>query len=288
MTKEKEYISDDDVVVIGGSDWKPKKDPGRPNKWKAVAFILAGILVAACLFYIGRHIKHSREFIQSRYADTVIEALAQPVEGKPGIYAFSEDIANVKLKIYRLDNLKAHFADTVPDYADSTIYLVTRSSDYKIIGDKKEIIGDYIVDGDVVEKSNWRAGFMAIVDGNAQIGIDRSSKIAKHVQKSGGSMFRQLALVSASIRCDNQFILKGKVRRCAYARDKQGNLFYIETENPETLFGFADALIEYGFIDAVYITGGGQPNLFYRTEDGTAHGHYIDDKPHELVVWKNY
>ena len=285
MTKEKEYISDDDVVVIGGSDWKPKKDPGRPNRWKAVAFILAGILVAACLFYIGRHIKHSREFIQSRYADTVIEALAQPVEGKPGIHAFSEDIANVKLKIYRLDNLKAHFADTVPDYADSTIYLVTRSSDYKIIGDKKEIIGDYIVDGEVVEKSNWRAGFMAIVDGNAQIGIDRSSKIAKHVQKSGGSMFRQLALVSANISCDNQFILRGKVTRCAYGRDRQGKLYFIETVEPETLSGFADALIEYGFIDAVYITGGSQPNLFYRTEDGTAHGHYIDDKPHELVVW---
>ena len=285
MTKEKEYISDDDVVVIGGSDWKPKKDPGRPNRWKLIAFILAGIMVITGLYYIGRHILHSREFIQSRYAETVIEALEQPVKGEPGIHAFTEDIANVKLKIYRLDNLKAHFADTVPDYADSTIYLVTRSSDYKIIGDKKEIIGDYIVDGEVVAKSNWRAGFMAIVDGNAQIGIDRSSKIANYVKKHNGSMFRQLALVSANISCDNQFILRGKVTRCAYARDRQGKLYFIETIEPETLSGFADALIEYGFIDAVYITGGSQPNLFYRTEDGTAHGHYIDDKPHELIVW---
>ena len=285
MTKEKEYISDDDVVVIGGSDWKPKKDPGRPNRWKIIAFILAGVMVVTGLYYIGRHILHSREFIQSRYADTVIEALEQPVKGQPGIHAFAEDIANVKLKIYRLDNLKAHFADTVPDYADSTIYLVTRSSDYKIIGDKKEIIGDYIVDGEVAAKSNWRAGFMAIVDGNVQIGIDRSSKIANYVKKHNGSMFRQLALVSANISCDNQFILRGKVTRCAYARDRQGKLYFIETVEPETLSGFADALIEYGFIDAVYITGGSQPNLFYRTEDGTAHGHYIDDKPHELVVW---
>ena len=285
MTKEKEYISDDDVVVIGGSDWKPKKDPGRPNRWKLIAFILAGVMVVTGLFYIGRHILHSREFIQSRYADTVIEALAQPVKGQPGTYAFTEDIANVKLKIYRLDNLKAHFADTVPDYADSTIYLVTRSSDYKIIGDNKEIIGDYIVDGEVVAKSNWRAGFMAIVDGNAQIGIDRSYKIANYVKKHNGSMFRQLALVSANISCDNQFILRGKVTRCAYARDRQGKLYFIETVEPETLSGFADALIEYGFIDAIYITGGSQPNLFYRTEDGTAHGHYIDDKPHELIVW---
>ena len=39
------------------------------------------------------------------------------------------------MKIYRLNGLKAHFADTVPDYTDSTIYLVTRSSDYKLVND---------------------------------------------------------------------------------------------------------------------------------------------------------
>ena len=285
MTKEKEYISDDDVVVIGGSEWKPEKDPGRPDRWKIIAFILAGILVLIGLFYLGRHIIHTKEFIQTRNAEDVIAALAHPMKGRAGITPMTEETMGVKLKIYRLDGLKAHFADTVPDYTDSTIYLVTRSSDYKIIGDKKEIIGDFVQNGKVIEKSNWRAGFMAIVDGNAQIGIDRSNQIRKHVMENGGSMFRQMALVSAGIRCDNQFILKGKVTRCAYGRDRYGNLYFIETVNPETLYGFADALIEYGFIDAIYITGGAQPNLFYRTEDGTAHGHYIDDKPHDLVVW---
>lgn len=285
MTKEKEYISDDDVVVIGGSEWKPEKDPGRPDRWKIIAFILAGILVLIGLFYLGRHIIHTKEFIQTRNAEDVIAALAHPMKGRAGITPMTEETMGVKLKIYRLDGLKAHFADTVPDYTDSTIYLVTRSSDYKIIGDKKEIIGDFVQNGKVIEKSNWRAGFMAIVDGNAQIGIDRSSQIRKHVVENGGSMFRQMALVSAGIRCDNQFILKGKVTRCAYGRDRYGNLYFIETVNPETLYGFADALIEYGFIDAIYITGGTQPNLFYRTEDGTAHGHYLDDKPHELIVW---
>ena len=155
------------------------------------------------------------------------------------------------------------------------------------MNDKKEIIGDFIVDGDVLEKSNWRAGFMAVVDGNAQIGVDRNNKIFNYVQENGGSMFRQMALVSAGTICDEQFILKGKVTRCAYARNRAGDMFFIETVNPETLYGFADALIEYGFTDAIYVTGGSQPDLFYRTKDGTAHGHYIDDRPHELVVWSH-
>ena len=285
MTKEKEYISDDDVVVIGGSEWKPEKDPGRPDRWKIIAFILAGILVLIGLFYLGRHIIHTKEFIQTRNAEDVIAALAHPMKGRAGITPMTEETMGVKLKIYRLDGLKAHFADTVPDYTDSTIYLVTRSSDYKIIGDKKEIIGDFVQNGKVIEKSNWRAGFMAIVDGNAQIGISRSPKIRKYIVEHSGSMFRQMALVSAGTRCDEQFILKGKVTRCAYARNIDGNLYFVETTEPETLYGFADALIEHGFADAIYVTGGHQPERFYRDTEGNAQGRYIDDKPHELVVW---
>ena len=285
MSKEKKYISDDDVVIIGGSDWHPDKKPGNSRRWKFIAFALAGMLAALVMFYVGRHILHSREFVQSRTADDVITALARPTEGKAGVTRLTDEAMGVKLRIYRLDGLKAHFADTVPDYTDSTVYLITRSSDYKLVNDRKEIIGDFIVDGEILGKSNWRAGFMAIVAGNAQIGVDRNLKIFNHVLENDGSMFRQLALVSAGTRCDKQFILKGKVARCAYARNRSGELYFIETVNPETLYGFADALIEYGFTDAIYITGGSQPNLFYRTEDGTAHGHYIDDKPHDLIVW---
>jgi hypothetical protein len=191
----------------------------------------------------------------------------------------------VSMKIYKLEGLKAHMAFELPDLRDSTVFLVTRSSDYKLTDDRKEIIGDFIYNGDVIAESDWRAGFMAIIDGNAQIGIDRSRDIFKHVKKNGGSMFRQLALVSAGTRCDKQFILKGKVSRCAYARNRSGELFFIETVNPETLYGFSDALVEYGFVDAVYITGGSQPDLFHRTSEGTPHGTYIDDKQHEFIVW---
>lgn len=285
MSKEKKYISDDDVIIIGGSDWHPDKKPVNSRRWKFIAFALAGLLAALVMFFVGRHILHSREFVQSRTADDVITALTLPMKGESGITRLSDEAMGVKLKIYKLDGLKAHFADTVPDYTDSTIYLITRSSDYKLVNDRKEIIGDFIVDGEIKEKSNWRAGFMAIVDGNAQIGVDRSQKIFNHVHEHAGSMFRQMALVSAGTRCDKQFVLKGKVTRCAYARNRSGEMFFIETVYPETLYGFADALIEYGFTDAIYITGGSQPNLFYRTEDGTAHGHYIDDKPHDFIVW---
>lgn len=278
-------MTDDDVVVIGGSDWHPEEKPRSQKKWKWAAIAFGVILLMVAGFFVIRHLLHSREFVQSRYAVEIIEALAQPMGGEPGVSLIEDEVMGVSMKIYKIEGLKARMAFELPDLSDSTVYLVTRSSDYKLTDDRKEIIGDFIYNGDVMAESDWRAGFMAIIDGNAQIGIDRSRDIFKHVKKNGGSMFRQLALVSAGTRCDKQFILKGKVSRCAYARNRSGELFFIETVNPETLYGFSDALVEYGFVDAVYITGGSQPDLFHRTSEGTPHGTYIDDKQHEFIVW---
>lgn len=285
--KDKEY-KDDDVVVIGGSGWNPSSgaNPDKSlRKWKLAAILSAAGLFLLGGYFLGKHIYYNNQFNRSRPDSEIIAQLSVPMSGQAGISVQQQEVMGVKMKIYALSGLKAHFADTVPDLSDSSIYFITRSSDYRIKNDEKQIIGDYIENGKVISESLWRAGFMAVTDGNAQIGISRSPKIRKHIIENSGSMFRQMALISAGTRCDEQFILKGKVTRCAYARDLEGNLYFVETVAPETLYGFADALIEHGFADAVYITGGSQPDRFYRSENGTAQGQYIDDKPHELVVW---
>lgn len=293
--------SDDDVRIIGGSGWNPEKDPygsgtasgdtshhdekDRKNRWKMLSMILAALMILAAATFLYRHISYSREFPASRPDKEIVSCLQETMPGKAGITMETDESMGVEMKIYRIDGLKAHFADTIPDLKEPSVYLVTRSADYMIQDDRIKIIGDFIQDGKILSKSRWRAGFMAIADGNAQIGVSRSDIVRRYVLKKEGSFFRQMAIVSAGTRCDSQFILKGKVTRCAYARDESGRLYFIETVNPETLYGFADALIEYGFIDAVYVTGGTQPDLFYRSDDGTPHGTYIDDKPHKLVVW---
>lgn len=92
-------------------------------------------------------------------------------------------------------------------------------------------------------------------------------------------MFRQFALVSAGQICLKQFALKGKVHRRALAR-KPGDAtaYYVETVNKESLYDFAEALADYGFIDAVYLTGADGTEPVYRDADGILHG--------DLNVWK--
>ena len=72
-----------------------------------------------------------------------------------------------------------------------------------------------------------------------------------------------------------QFALKGTVLRRALAR-KPGyaTAYYVETVNKESLYDFAEALADYGFIDAVYLTGADGTEPVCRDEKGTLHGDF--------------
>ena len=68
----------------------------------------------------------------------------------------------------------------------------------------------------------------------------------------------------------SDFVLtNGKVERRAIGCIED-QLFHIATRHKETLWDFADALREYGFLDAIYITGGAD-YVFYRDRDGIRH-----------------
>lgn len=284
---------DDMIYVLGGSGhgddgcgcMQKGRGKGGRNRWRTAVFVLAAVIFSGVSLFVGRRLYFRFEYPRSRPDSEIISGLQHSMPGNPGVEYSEREILGVALRIYALSGLKASFADSLPELGED-VYIVTRNSDYRIENGKNRIIGDYADGGLIRERSTWRAGFMAVVGGNAQIGVGRGGRILRYVLKHEGSFFRQLAIVSAGVRCQSQYILKGKVSRCAYARDVDGNLYYVETVGPETMFGFADALIEYGFADAVYVTGGRQPELFYRDSCGVAHGSYSDDKPHTMVVWR--
>ena len=128
---------------------------------------------------------------------------------------------------------------------------------------------------------------MAMLGNNSVIGISRSEKVKDFVEERGGSFFRQFILVSDGT-IPTRFFLHGKVERRAIGRiDDQ--LYFIATRHKETLWDFADALREYGFIDAIYITGGND-YVFYRGKDGVKHDigdstDYPHKKWKEIIPW---
>lgn len=188
----------------------------------------------------------------------------------PEVVMASDSILGVALNFYEIKGLKAEITFMEPDTTDTDVFLYSRCADLTSYDPKtNHYLGSLVANGKEIEADVSRLGYCAMANDNIVIGIARNEDVKDYVQEQGGSFFRQFILVSNGV-LPSRFYLHGKVERRGLGRigDK---LFYIETRHKETMWDFADALREYGFIDAIYITGG-TDYCFYRTADGMAHG----------------
>ena len=197
----------------------------------------------------------------------------------------TDSVLGVALNIYELHNVKAELTLVEPDTADHSVLMYTRTADYTATG---KYIGSLVVDGEQKRSDVSRLGYCAIAKGNMVIGISRFDDMCEHMVERDGSYFRQFVLVSNG-ELPQRFFLHGKVERKALARTTDDRLCIIETPHPETLWDFADALREYGYVDVIYLTGGNESG-FYRAPDGMVHftekaARYRTDKHHGVAPW---
>ena len=207
-------------------------------------------------------------------------------EGGPSEVVLKNDsVLGVAINIYELHNVKAEMTLEEPDTADHNVLMYTRTADYTPTG---KYIGSLVIDGEEKRSDASRLGYCAIENGNIVIGVSRFDDMKEHMIDRDGSYFRQFMLVSNG-ELPQRFHLHGKVERKALVRTADDHICIIETRHHETLWDFADALREYGYVDAIYLTGGNESG-FYRAPDGTAYfteksAQYRTDKHHGLAPW---
>ncbi len=218
--------------------------------------------------------------------ENIQKLASMKADGRPSeVVLKSDSILGVALNIYELRNVRAEMTLTEPDTTDHNVLLYTRTADYTPTG---KYIGSLVIDGEEKRHDVSRLGYCAMVGGNMVIGISRSDNVKEYVIDRDGSFFRQFILVSDG-ELPKRFVLHGKVERKAIGRMADDRLCIIETRHPETLWDFADALREYGFVDAIYLTGGNESG-FYRAQDGTARFAekaelHRNDMHHGIVPW---
>ena len=257
--------------------------PSRKQKWtkRFLALLAVGCLMVAILagYYFWNYY-YNIGIPVSVSPEQNIAKLQQPTKQEaPEIVLNSDSILGVAMDFYAIHGLKASIEFNEPDTADTSVYLYCRSADHKA---DSTYIGSLVVNGKEHQNDTHRLGYMAMLGNNSVIGISRSEKVKDFVEERDGSFFRQFILVSDGT-IPARFFLHGKVERRAIGRIGD-QLYFIATRHKETLWDFADALREYGFIDAIYITGGTN-YCFYRSKDGIRHdiGDFAD-YPHEK--WK--
>ena len=262
--------------------------PSKKQKWlkRFLALMAIGCLMIAVLagYYFWNYYYNIGVSI-SVTPEQNIEKLQKPVNQEtPEVVMTSDSILGVAMDFYAIHGLKTSIEFEEPDTADTSVYLYCRSADFKA---DSTYIGSLVVNGKEYQSDTHRLGYMAMLGGNSVIGISRSEKVKDFVQEQGGSFFRQFILVSDGA-IPSRFYLHGKVERRAIGRIND-QLYFIATRHKETLWDFADALRECGFIDAIYITGGAE-YVFCRDKDGVKHDigkpdEYPCEKWKDIIPW---
>lgn len=275
IERDEQPQSQEIVTKVVAPSWK--------RKWlkRLLALIAIGCLMMAAIagYYFWNYYYNFGVPVSVTPAQNIEKLQQQAKQETPEVVMTSDSILGVALDFYAIHGLKASIEFEEPDTADTSVYLYCRSADHKADG---KYLGSLVVEGVEKQSDRSRLGYMAMADGNMVIGISRSEKVKDYVQDRGGSFFRQFILVSDGV-IPTRFYLHGKVERRAIGRINN-RLYYIATRHKETLYDFADALREYGFIDAIYITGGTDYS-FYRDKDRIRHDiGDLADYPHKK--WK--
>lgn len=250
----------------------------RHSKWPVA--VVSVLLTAALCMMVAFGYRYYRRYINIGVPvsvtskENISKLEIPPVYEMPEVVKSSDSILGVAINMYQLIGLKAEITFTEPAVDDTDVYLYSRCCDQTSYDpESNRYLGSLVQNGKELQSDNSRLGYCAMANDNIVIGIARDEKVKDYCIEQKGSFFRQFILVSDGV-LPGRFYLHGKVERRALARMGK-KLFYVESKGKETMWDFADALREYGFIDAIYITGG-TDYCFYRTADGTAHD--IGDK----------
>ncbi len=279
--------NDDETDAVVHPGVRPRRGLKRWMMY-ALCAVLAVVALAACYvatraygYYCNIGVSVS---VSPKRNIEKLESM-KPGEGASAVTLKTDTVLGVALDVYELRNVKAELTLEEPDTADRGVLLYTRTADYTPEG---KYIGSLVIDGEEMRNDVSRLGYCAISGGNMVIGISRFDDVKEYVIDRDGSYFRQFVLLSDG-ELPRRFFLHGKVERKALARTDDDRLYVVETCRSETLRGFAEALREYGFVDAVYLTGGNECG-FYRSSDGTARftekaAHYRTDTHKGVAPW---
>lgn len=269
------------VISIESDEEEETSQPSsshRHSKWPVA--VVSVLLTAAICMIAAFGYRYYRRYINIGVPvsvtskENISKLKIPPVYEMPEVVKSSDSILGVAINMYQLIGLKAEITFTEPAVDDADVYLYSRCCDQTSYDpESNRYLGSLVQNGKELQSDNSRLGYCAMANDNIVIGIARDEKVKDYCIEQKGSFFRQFILVSDGV-LPGRFYLHGKVERRALARMGK-KLFYVESKGKETMWDFADALREYGFIDAIYITGG-TDYCFYRTADGTVHD--IGDK----------
>lgn len=257
--KEYKDIRDDQIRIVGAGT---VRKPLLRRVWVIVSLILGVVVAGVIVFAVLRlENKKQQELRSPEPALFEPEQKETPVvSGQIGreVDASSEGFVEIKdtlindipLKIYIPHNAELSLYIGRLDREDKSIIYAAQAADIR--ADNGAIVGAFVLQGEPRAWGLSKKGFCASIDGKVTIGVAENSPFFEQATARNGYFFRQYPLV-----CDGRLVEnkpKGKSIRRAIC-DRGGEIFMVESLTTESFHDFAQALVDLGVAQAVYLVG---------------------------------
>lgn len=270
MADKNKDIRDDEFRVIGHT---PKQDTSAQDKGRrnfAVGIVSAIIVIAIGILVILKWPKDVPEDPNDGVFENTPEVVApKPVTplGMKTDAHFTEKldtvINDVQLSIYIPHNAKPELTLGVPNRNDQSIILAAQAADIR--KDNRKILGAFVLKGEPLAWGLSKTGFCAIIGDKVTVGVSENSPLFEEATEKGGYFFRQFPLVDNGVLVEND--LKNKTMRKALC-SRAGQLFVAVSESDESMHDFAEALVDLGVENAIYLVGSHSSFGWYIDEVG--------------------
>ena len=271
MNEEKE-IRDDEIRIIGNDEAGSSQSGSQQRLWGRI--VLGTVLV---VFIIGLiWAIHSDRKVEQANVESYFEEPSGPVlDEVPAFQRLGKEIDSlargfteirdtvindIPLRIYIPHNAEMTLHVGRLDKRDTSIIFAAQAADIR--RDNGKIVGAFVLQGEPLAWGLSKKGYCAVIDGRVTVGVADNSPLFEEATEKGGYFFRQYPLVNNGVLCENE--PKNKSIRRAIC-DRQGEIFVVESLSKESFHDFAQALVDLGIDQAVYLVG------------STAHGWAVDD-----------
>lgn len=284
-------IRDDEIRVIG------EEEKVRFKGWKWFLLLLAGIAIGFVIWRILFPVRYleqkqekqlvapeqgvfepSNEVVETT---TVKTPLAKAEEIGQGFVEIADTTINdIPMRFYIPHSVSISLYVGNIDRNDQSIIFAAQAADIR--ADNGGIVGAFVLEGEPKAWGLSKRGFCAIINDTVTVGVADNSPLFEEATEKGGYFFRQFPLVDKGSLIENE--LKGKAVRRALC-DRGGEIFTVETLSIESFHDFAQALVDLGVDNAIYLVGA---NAYgWATDvDGQRH-EFGDPNPKTSKKWRN-
>ena len=285
--KEVKDISDNEIRVIGEDDDQGKK----PLSWKWLLLLVVGIAIGVLVWQVlpRKHELVNKASVESGYFDPAPEvveqsAVQQPLAeaeeiGKGFVEMTDTTINDIPMRLYIPHQMRYSLYLGTIDRNDPTILFATQAADVR--ADNGGIVGAFVLEGEPKAWGLSKKGFCAIINDTVTVGVAENSPLFEKATEEGGYFFRQFPLVDNGQLVENE--QKGKAVRRALC-DRNGEIFTVETLTPESFHDFAQALVDLGVDNGIYLVGSA---AYGWATDAEGQRHEFGNPEPPKKKWKN-